>query len=129
MAAAAHAIQEKHEDRVELKKMIKQELKMATKYSEFNPDNYDQLQAFLNGLLAEIGNKYQKAADYYAEAARLSGQYSFGHLQAYFLECQLKCLHQLHVDEIILNQLKNQTIKLYENWGAIEKVNRLKRED
>ena len=126
MAAAAKAIKEKHEGRVELKKMIKQELKMATKYSQFNPDNYDQVQAFLNGLLAELSSKYQKASDYYAEAARLSNQYSFDHFQAYFLECQYRAMQQCSNDSASIEKIKEQSIKYYKKWGAIEKVNRLK---
>lgn len=125
MSAAAESIRNKHEDRVELKKMIKKELKSVTKYSQLNPDNYDQIQSFLSGLLAELSKDYKRAATHFKEAARLAKHYEFIHFQSYFSECQMRCLVHVPGNEALIEQLRLECARSYQEWGANAKAKAL----
>ena len=114
-------------DKKVLKSHLKQTLKSITKCALSNPDNYDQLLSFVNGIISELDNNLTESEKHFTEAARLAQQYGFRQFEAFFQEKLAKVLFKQNKQSdgiVAMSESKD----LYERWGAAWKVEQMTKE-
>ncbi|MFT5824200.1 MAG: hypothetical protein ACI8ZM_005466, partial [Crocinitomix sp.] len=108
-------------------KTLKLVKKRATKLAKINPENYAQILALIQALIAELKLKNNIAENHYQEAINAANKGGFMHNEALFSERLGRLYLKTGAKEKGLQSLE-KALTCYTAWGATYKVEQLQKE-